>query len=72
MPYTTRAPLLIAFVFTSYILLSGSATLISGTTDTLSFQSDPSGAMVYLDGQPIGTTPMSLSVKKKPGQIIYG
>jgi hypothetical protein len=44
--------------------LTGCATLISGTNQTLTFNSEPSGAEVYLDGALVGMTPVSLSVKK--------
>jgi uncharacterized protein YceK len=46
------------------LTLSGCATVISGTTQTLTFNSEPKGADVYLDGARVGTTPVSLSVKK--------
>jgi len=46
------------------VSLTGCATLISGTNQTLTFNSEPSGAEVYLDGALIGMTPVSLSVKK--------
>ena len=46
------------------LALTGCATLISGTNQTLTFNSEPSGAEVYLDGALIGMTPVSLSVKK--------
>jgi len=46
------------------LMASGCATVISGTTQTLTFNSEPSGAEVYLDGARVGTTPVSLSVKK--------
>ena len=45
-------------------LLSGCATVISGTNQTLTFNSEPEGAEVYLDGAMIGTTPVSVSVSK--------
>lgn len=58
----------ILFAVAAFFLLSGSATIISGTNQTLSFQSEPPGATVYLDGQVIGTTPVSVSVRKNQKQ----
>lgn len=45
-------------------ILSGCATVISGTSQTLTFNSEPDGAEVYVDGAMIGTTPVSVSVGK--------
>ena len=50
--------------------LAGCATVISGTNQTLTFQTEPEGAAVYLDGQMIGRTPVSVTVKKNEKQTL--
>lgn len=45
------------------MLLSSCATIFKGSTDTVSFSSDPHGAKVYVNGQLMGTTPFQLDMK---------
>ena len=49
-----------AFVFTSC------ATILSGTSDEIRFDSDPEGASIMLDGLKLGKTPATVSIKR-PG-----
>ena len=49
-----------AFVFTSC------ATILSGTSDEITFNSDPGGASIMLDGLKLGKTPATVSIKR-PG-----
>ncbi len=44
--------------------LFASATLFHGSTQNISINSQPNGANVYVDGQLMGTTPVTLSLKK--------
>lgn len=44
--------------------LFASATLFHGTTQNITIDSDPAGANVYVDGQLMGTTPVTLTLKK--------
>jgi len=37
---------------------------MSGTTQSVNFESSPSGATIYLDGQRVGVTPFELTLKK--------
>jgi|TARA_B110000495_G_C23029315_1_gene612474 uncharacterized protein YceK len=46
------------------ILFTGCATVISGTSQTITFDSSPSGAAIFLDGNRIGVTPFTTSLKK--------
>jgi hypothetical protein len=46
------------------ILLSGCASIINGTNQNLTFNSNPQGAKVYLDGIVMGTTPFTFQAKK--------
>lgn len=54
--------LLLVVVFTT----TGCATLFSGSSDTISFTSDPSGAEVVMGGIVQGRTPLTIPVKR-PG-----
>jgi hypothetical protein len=46
------------------IVLSGCATLLTGTKDTISFNSTPDGAIVYKDGLELCLTPCRVPVKR--------
>jgi hypothetical protein len=48
---------------TIILLFSSCATIFKGSKETVSFSSEPSGAKVYLDGQPLGGTPFQLELK---------
>lgn len=50
------------------VLLGGCATLISGTTDELSFSSNVDPVKVYIDGLKVGETPLKVDVEKKAGE----
>lgn len=51
--------IILSFTFTSC------ATLFKGSTDDVSFSSDPTGAKVYVNGNLLGTTPVQLELKSK-------
>lgn len=42
----------------------GCATVFKGSSQVVTFNSEPQGAVVVLDGIPMGVTPVSLSLKK--------
>lgn len=52
------------------IFLSGCASIISGTNQTLTFTSNIEGVNVYVDGALIGKTPVSASFKKNKAQTV--
>jgi hypothetical protein len=56
--------------FFSFVLLAGCATIFDGTTQTLTFDSTPSGAEVHLNGVIIGKTPFSTQVKRGKGNVL--
>jgi len=45
-------------------LVFGSATIFSGSNQSISIDSEPSGAKVYVDGQLRGVTPLSVMMDK--------
>lgn len=47
------------------LLLSGCATILKGSRETLTVDSEPRGARVYLNGNPIGHTPLESKVASK-------
>jgi hypothetical protein len=53
----------LSIVFTT-AALSGCATIMSGSEQTISFNSEPEEADVYLSGRKIGTTPLRASIPK--------
>ena len=50
--------------FATVLLTSGCATILTGTKDTISFNSNPQGARVYKDGVEICRTPCNVPVKR--------
>lgn len=48
--------------------LSSCATILSGTSDQITFRSEPPGAKVLLNGNEIGETNNSITVKRKEGK----
>ena len=51
-------------ILSALIIFTGCATIISGTSQTITFDSSPSGAAVFLDGERVGMTPFTTSLKK--------
>ncbi len=47
------------------LLISGCATLFSSTTQVVKFESYPSGAELYIDGNLVGKTPIEVEMKKE-------
>jgi hypothetical protein len=54
----------------SIALMSGCATIITGSSQEMSFQSSPDGATVTVDGRIIGKTPTTVRLDKKSGQSV--
>lgn len=50
------------------IILTGCATIFSGTSDEISFSTNADPVRVYVDGLNVGNTPLKVSVEKKVGQ----
>ena len=61
---------LILAVLFSITSLFASATIFHGTTQNITVDSQPSGANVYVDGQLMGTTPVTLTLKKGKYKVI--
>lgn len=54
----------------SLLHIQGCATIVSGTTQEVSFQSSPDEATVKVDGKPIGKTPLTVQLDKEKGQTL--
>lgn len=52
------------------LALAGCATVFSGTTQEVSFQSQPDGANVIVGGKVIGKTPLTTMLKKEKNQTL--
>ena len=50
-------------------MCSSCATIFTGTQDTITFETVPSGATVYLNGNPIGKTPLKKVVKRNINSV---
>jgi uncharacterized protein YceK len=51
-------------------LLFGCATIFSGSTQKISYSSEPSGAKVYVNGKYMGNTPFELNMRKNKSYTI--
>lgn len=58
------------FLVPVILAVTGCASIMSGTTQTVSFQSSPEGATVTVNGRIIGKTPISTALKKEKGQTL--
>lgn len=54
----------LSIAFAASFLLVGCATLFSGTSDDIRFESEPSGAKVIIDGIDRGETPTTVTVSR--------
>jgi len=52
------------------LLASGCASIVTGTDQTLTFNSEPSGATVTVAGQVLGQTPLSVPISKGKNKSI--
>lgn len=62
--------LFFSFIAVTTLLFNSCATIFKGSTDDVSFSSDPSGAKVYVNGVLLGTTPVKLKLKSKNSYTI--
>jgi len=58
-----KMKLISVFVFVC-LLFTGCASIISGVNQDITFNSNPEGAKVYLNGKIVGVTPFTFSAKK--------
>jgi hypothetical protein len=50
--------------------LYGCASIISGTTQEMTFQSNPDDVLVTISGKVVGKTPTTVQLDKKSGQSV--
>jgi len=53
------------FFVITMLLLNGCASIFKGTSNNVNFNSDPSGAKVYVNGYLMGKTPIKLKLESK-------
>lgn len=58
----------LAFIFV--VIFNGCATIFKGSTEEVSFASEPSDAKVYINGSHIGKTPVQVKLKTKDNYTI--
>lgn len=58
------------FFLAGLLLASGCVSIIKGTSQTLSFNSEPEGAEVWIDGKSFGHTPLAVSLKKNRYSVV--
>lgn len=56
------------YLFSAFLMVlgSGCATIFSGTSDSVTFNSKPEGASILINGTPRGTTPATIQISR-PG-----
>ena len=62
--------LLYVAAFTAVILVSGCATIIHGSKQTVGISSNPSKAQVSIDGQLVGETPVSTRLTRGDNHLV--
>ena len=62
--------ILVAFIVASLTLISGCATIVSGKTQAVTFQSVPDGADVVVNGELKGKTPITFPLKRSDGNVL--
>ena len=53
-----------------WFFLSGFATIISGDVDSVTFDSSPTDAEVYIDGSYVGVTPLTIRLEKNEKDVV--
>ena len=53
------------------VMLQSCASIITGKMQTMTFNSTPQGAKVYVDGKTIGVTPITTDVRRKSKNINF-
>ena len=56
--------ILFFLLITLILITTGCATLLTGSKDTIAFDSTPQGAIVYKDGQELCKTPCRMPIKR--------
>jgi len=58
------------FFLAGLLLASGCVSIIKGSSQTLSFNSEPEEAEVWIDGKAFGSTPLAVSLKKNKYSVV--
>ncbi|HMN26177.1 MAG TPA: PEGA domain-containing protein [Ignavibacteriaceae bacterium] len=65
-----KSGLFFSLIAATAFIFSSCATIFKGSTDDVSFSSEPTGAKVYVNGNLLGTTPVQLELKSKNSYTI--
>lgn len=66
--HDTRSRFALTTLVATFFLFNGCATIMSGSSQQVSFQSNPDGATVNVGGRIIGKTPITTALKRVKGQ----
>jgi uncharacterized protein YceK len=59
-----------SLILGTLLLVTGCASIVSGTTQPISFNSTPIGARVLINGADMGKTPLTLELKRKQSYAV--
>jgi hypothetical protein len=62
---------LLSSILAPAVLLTSCATIINGTTQQVCFTSEPSRANIWIDGCPIGQTPIAVHLSRSDNHIVH-
>jgi len=65
MKYVKTLCVICAMVALTVLMFHGCAAIFKGSSNAVDFSSDPGGAKVYVNGTPMGTTPVRLKLESK-------
>ncbi len=71
--HTTRmftSPLRVFALLPFFVLTTGCATVLKGTTQEIPISSEPPGADIIVDGTFVGTTPADVELKRKRDHLV--
>lgn len=52
------------------LILASCASIINGTSQELHFASEPTAAQVFVNGQPVGSTPLTTDIKRNSPEVV--
>lgn len=61
---------LVVFMIASATILSSCATIVAGSSKSVTFDSNPNGVELVMDGNSLGVTPLTIQITGKPNRMI--
>lgn len=63
--YSTAIKYINVWLFLAVVFITGCATIFTGTSDTITFNSNADPVRVYIGGRNVGTTPLTIEVNRQ-------